>query len=59
MCDQLDGRGCEVVDELYMTISNLREEKKEIKNALMKDIRRLESKIRELEMRNFHRLVIP
>ena len=59
MCDQLDGRGCEVVDELEGIISNLREEKKEIKTALMKDIRRLESRIREFEMKDFHRLVIP
>ena len=34
MCDQLDGRGCEVVDELEGTISDLEDENKDLKSEI-------------------------
>ena len=40
MCDQLDGRGCEVVDELEMTITNLEMTIADLKVEIIEDLKR-------------------
>ena len=38
MCDQLDGRGCEVVDELYLEITNLEMTIADLKKDIVYDL---------------------
>jgi len=38
MCDQLDGRGCEIVDELYLVITNLEMTIADLKSEIVEDL---------------------
>ena len=39
MCDQLDGRGCEVVDELNLVITNLEMTIADLKKDIVSDLK--------------------
>ena len=38
MCDELDNRGCEVVDELYLAIANLEMTIADLKSEIVEDL---------------------
>ena len=57
MCDQYNNRGCEVVDELHLEITNLEMTIADLKQEIVEDLKELGIKLGIDMDRRYHKLI--